>query len=222
MPPHSDTNNNEYGNILESWLGNRGDILCTNMTLEKAQCRPQVPAPSTRRHSAPPKAVSFYPEVEIFEIPSVKDFSRRDVKALYMSRDEMASIHQECWEIVDLMNLGIEYAEERDFSKRGLVDLKDDCVERRRRLREEAYRIVFGVQAFNQSRKITGEPLIDVTDLLAELYHKSALPSQREAYRTARFDSIAAGTAWIHNTQIKIHTHTHTIRTYSICDGWNN
>ena len=67
---------------------------------------------------------------------------------MYMAKEEMAKIHADAWEMVELMNLGIEYAEGDDFSKRGLVDLKDDSIEKRRRMREKAYSVVFGAQAF--------------------------------------------------------------------------
>jgi hypothetical protein len=140
-----------------------------------------------------PRNVTFFPEVEIFEIPNVKDLPWKEINAMYMSKDEMSSIHKECWKIVDLMNLGIEYDEEEGFSKRGLVDLKNESVEQRRRMREQAYNIVFGVQAFQAGRKTVD--CVDAAEVLAELYRNSSAQAQKEAQRTAMLDAIAAGTA---------------------------
>ena len=124
-------------------------------------------------------------------IPSYRDLSDEEYKAVYMSKDEMGKIHEECWRLVDLMNSGIEYEDQAGFSKRGLVDLKQDNVERRRRMRDQAYRIVFGIQKFHADSRRRTE-CMDITEVTANLYHKAAARSQEEAYESAWFDSIAA------------------------------
>lgn len=103
----------------------------------------------------------------------------------------MGRIHEECWKLVDLMNSGIEYEDQEGFSKRGLVDLKDDSVERRRKMRDQAYRIVFGVQKFHSNHRRPTE-CMDVTEITANLYQKAASRAQEEAYEAAWFDAIAA------------------------------
>jgi hypothetical protein len=144
--------------------------------------------------------VKFFPEVEIYTIPNVSDLTRKEFRTMYLSREEMTNIHREAWKMVDLMNLGIEYEDvDNDdyeqqimgFSKRGLVDLKDTAVERRRRMRENAYKVVFGVQAFHTGR----QPIecMDGDAVMSDLYHKAATPAREEAYRVAQMDAAEAG-----------------------------
>jgi hypothetical protein len=135
--------------------------------------------------------VSFTPQNQVYRIPSVRDLSPEEFKALYLSKEEMGKIHEECWKLVDLMNSGIEYEDQEGFSKRGLVDLKDDSVERRRKMRDQAYRIVFGVQKFHSNNRRPTE-CMDVTEITANLYQKAAARAQEEAYEAAWFDAIAA------------------------------
>jgi hypothetical protein len=108
-----------------------------------------------------------------------------------MSKEEMTKIHEECWRLVDLMNNGIEYEDQDGFSKRGLVDLKNENVERRRRMRDQAYRIVFGVQKFHSGGHGRAE-CMDITEVTANLYHKAAAQAQEEAYEAAWYDAVAA------------------------------
>ena len=131
----------------------------------------------------------------IVEIPSIRDMTQLEFSATYMTKEEMGRIHEECWRLVDLMNSGIDYEDGIGFSKRGLVDLKEDSVERRRQMRDQAYRIVFGVQKFhsnNRRLRPTTDCTLDITDITANLYHKAAARSQEEAYEAAWFDAIAA------------------------------
>lgn len=135
--------------------------------------------------------VSFASSDQIFEIPSVKDLSANEFGAVYMSREEMGKIHEECWRLVDLMNNGIEYEDQEGFSKRGLVDLKDKSVERRRKFRDQAYRIVFGVQKLRSGKRPTPD-CMDMTEIMASLYSKAATRAQEDAWEAAWFDAIAA------------------------------
>jgi len=137
------------------------------------------------------RRVSFFRHNQVIEIPSFKDLSPDEFKAVYMSREEMGKIHEECWRLVELMNNGIEYQDQEGFSKRGLVDLKYDNVERRRRIRDQAYRIVFGIQKFHADSRKPVE-CMDVTEVTANLYRKASARAQEEAYEAAWFDSIAA------------------------------
>lgn len=189
MPPHSEICYPNVGNVFESWFENKSDILCSgpNMSLPGVEKIKTTAFAKFRE----PRNVSFFPEVEIFEIPNVRDLPRHQINSMYLSRDEMSSIHKEAWKIVDLMNLGIEYIEEEGFSKRGLVDLKNESVERRKWIREQAYKIVFGVQAFQAGKKTVD--CMDANEVLADLYRKSSAQAQKEAQMTARIDAFAAG-----------------------------
>lgn len=218
MPPHSDQTTgttapaSNYEDMIGSWLGSKKDILsCTNpktsilptdinesfqcnqlqgsvsVTLSKCMHNPETLA----FHKKERKRVSFFLQHQIISIPSIKDLSPEEIRSLYLSKEEMGKIHEECWRLVDLMNSGIEYEDQEGFSKRGLVDLKDDSVERRRRMRDQAYRIVFGVQKFHSSKRRPTE-CMDVTEITANLYQKAAARAQKEAYEAAWFDSIAA------------------------------
>lgn len=217
MPPHSDnahgttTTTTNYEEMLGSWLGSKREILsCTNpnvalLSVENAQrfqCNQLQGsiAPINKCGAYPStlpfrkkerKRVSFMPKNQFIQIPSIRDLSRDEIKALYLSKEEMSKIHEECWKLVDLMNSGIEYEDQEGFSKRGLVDLKDDSVERRRRMRDQAYRIVFGVQKFHSNSRRPTE-CMDVTEITANLYQKAAARAQEEAYEAAWFDAIAA------------------------------
>ena len=213
-PSTSSSTTTNYDQMLGSWFdGKTSNIFCTtpNMallpadsaqrfqchqlqgSLKQIKCTPNVPTMSHGYRKALPvkKRVSFVMQHQIIEIPTIRELSPAEFQALYMSKEEMGKIHEECWRLVDLMNSGIEYDDQPGFSKRGLVDLKDDSVERRRKMRDQAYRIVFGVQKFHNSKQRPVECL-DVTDIIANLYHKAAARSQEEAYEAAWFDAIAA------------------------------
>jgi hypothetical protein len=216
MPPHSEntsgtTTTPNYEEILGSWLGSKSDILsCTNPNVaflpventQRFQCNQFQGSITTINKctiypSSLPfqkkerKRVSFRTQHQVIPIPSVRALSPDEFKALYLSKEEMSKIHEECWKLVDLMNSGIEYEDQEGFSKRGLVDLKDESVERRRKMRDQAYRIVFGVQKFHSSSRRPTECL-DVTDITANLYQKASARAQQEAYEAAWFDAIAA------------------------------
>jgi len=133
--------------------------------------------------------VSFTLHDYVREIPHVNDYSPEEISDIYMSRNEMNEIHGECWRLVDLMNSGVEYEDHDGFSKRGLVDLKEDSVERRRKMRDTAYQIVLGVQQFHANNR-KAPTCIDVTEVTAGLYHKAAAQAREEAYEAAWFDSI--------------------------------
>lgn len=151
-----------------------------------------------RRRMGRRKSVSFFPHDQVIEIPRFSDLSPAEFKSVYMTREEMGLIHDECWRLVDLMNQGVEWEDNPGFSKRGLVDLKDESVERRRRMRDQAYKIVFGVQKYNGGsivkKGVAGGPTacVDVIDVTATLYQKAAARAQEEAYESAWFDAVAA------------------------------
>ncbi|KAG7369033.1 hypothetical protein IV203_031776 [Nitzschia inconspicua] len=220
MPPHSDhtggtTTATNYEDLIGSWLGSKRDMLnCANPNVallplentQRFQCNQlQGSVPSIYKCTAYPssalrlgkkerKRVSFFPQNnQVILIPSFRELTPDEFKALYLSKQEMGKIHEECWKLVDLMNSGIEYEDQEGFSKRGLVDLKDDSVERRRKMRDQAYRIVFGVQKFHSSKRRPTE-CMDVSEITASLYQKAAARAQEEAYEAAWFDAIAART----------------------------
>lgn len=161
----------------------------------------QIPALSSfaKKRMARRKKVTFLPHDQVHEIPNFSELSEEEFRAVYMTREEMGAIHDECWRLVDLMNQGVEWEDTPGFSKRGLVDLKDESVERRRRMRDQAYKIVFGVQKFHGgSIAKTGGGIhrptdcVDVIDVTATLYSKAASRAQDEAYESAWFDALAA------------------------------
>mmetsp|Transcript_57050 Transcript_57050/g.138999 ORF Transcript_57050/g.138999 Transcript_57050/m.138999 type:complete len:286 (+) Transcript_57050:94-951(+) len=153
-----------------------------------------------KKQIARQRKVSFVPQNDqVVTIPRVSDLTPEEFKAVYMTRGEMGAIHEECWRLVDLMNQGVEWEDTPGFSKRGLVDLKDVCVERRRAMRDQAYKIVFGVQKFHGGSIVAKgggirrpTDCVDVIDVTATLYSKAAARAQEEAYESAWFDSIAA------------------------------
>jgi hypothetical protein len=148
------------------------------------QTQPAVVKRECRRN------VSFILHDRVREIPNVKDYSPEEISDLYMSRNEMNDIHEECWGLVDLMNSGIEYEDHDGFSKRGLVDLRDDSVERRRKMRDQAYQIVLGIQQFHADNR-KAPNCMDMTEVTAGLYHKAAAQASEEAYEAAWFDAVA-------------------------------
>lgn len=164
---------------------------------------PRYPGGTKRYHTNPrsPRNVSFETEVEIYEIPSVKEFPKSQLADMYMTKEEMAAIHAEAWEIVELMNLGIEYAEGNSFSKRGLVDLVEDNVERRKRTREHAYKVVFGMQSMhgggrnNNARRSPDNKPSYSPQIMADLYQQVSIHSKNLAHRAALYDAVAAGQA---------------------------
>eukprot|EP00980_Cylindrotheca_fusiformis_P028804 scaffold22648_cov114-Cylindrotheca_fusiformis.AAC.3 len=179
MPPHS-TEVSHATDDLVSW----GSDLCSKMVFEQLSCtQPEVVK----------RRVTICEEVQVFEIPHVSTFSRECIRDCYFSRAEIGSIHQKAWEIVDHMNLGVEYKDEPNFCKRGLVDLKDTSMQRRKRFRTSAYKVVFGVQSVAAGKKRM--ECMDSTEVLADLYRAAAAPSKKEAYMTGIRDAIAAGMA---------------------------
>jgi hypothetical protein len=177
MPPHS--KEVTHADDLVSW----GSDLCSKMVFEQLSCS----QPIVKRN------VTISEEVQVFEISHVSSFSKETIRDCYFSREEIGSIHQQAWEIVDLMNLGIEYKDESNFSKRGLVDLKNISMQRRQRMRKNAYKIVFGVQSISAGKRSI--ECMDPVEVLADLYCKAAAPAKKEAYMNGIRDAIAAGMA---------------------------
>jgi hypothetical protein len=126
----------------------------------------------------------------IREIPSLREYTNEEIRDLYLSRNEMNESHEDCWRLVDLMNSGIEYEDHEGFSKRGLIDLKDDSVVRRRKIRDQTYQIVFGIQQFHASNR-RAPACMDVDEITASLYHKAASQAREEAIEAAWFDAVA-------------------------------
>lgn len=135
------------------------------------------------------RRVNFIMQEEICEIPGLHDYTEDEIGRLYLSRDEMNENHEECWRLVDLMNSGIEYEDHDQFSKRGLIDLKDDSVDRRKKIRDQTYQIVFGVQHFHKSKN--APMCMDVDEITASLYHKAAAQAREEALEAAWYDAVA-------------------------------
>eukprot|EP00531_Pseudo-nitzschia_arenysensis_P011116 CAMPEP_0116145136 /NCGR_PEP_ID=MMETSP0329-20121206/16412_1 /TAXON_ID=697910 /ORGANISM="Pseudo-nitzschia arenysensis, Strain B593" /LENGTH=223 /DNA_ID=CAMNT_0003640681 /DNA_START=25 /DNA_END=696 /DNA_ORIENTATION=+ len=145
---------------------------------------------SSRKKKSRSRRVSFIYQVSVREIPSLRDYSAKELSDLYMSREEMSDSHLEAWRLVDLMNSGIEYEDHDGFSKRGLIDLKDDSVDRRKKIRDQTYQIVFGVQQFHSSNR-RPPACMDVDEITASLYHKAAAQATEEAIEAAWFDAVA-------------------------------
>ena len=196
MPPHASENANHHHHHhrFDFW---KPDLLCSNPRLQKTDLPRNTPlehfrvalaVPQKSSLLARPKVrrnVTFCEEVEVFTIPNKDDLPKED---LFTSREEMTNIHREAWGYVDLMNAGIYYEDQQYFSKRGLDDLTDENIERRKVIRERGYKIIFGVQAFGQHK-------VDVAKVMASLYQKETVQSQLDAYAVGQRDAVAAGIA---------------------------
>jgi hypothetical protein len=137
----------------------------------------------------------------------MRELDKCHLAELYMTREEMAGIHAEAWEHVELMDLGIEYAESDMYSKRGLTDLRGECVERRRRQREQAYKVVFGLQNIHGGTMATTAAASTGTatataatppptrsyspQIMADLYGQVSLAAKSHAHKTAMYDAMA-------------------------------
>ena len=152
-------------------------------------CTPEDQYPSKKKKSRN-RRVSFIMQPSIQEIPSLREYSGEEIRDLYLSRNEMNASHEECWRLVDLMNGGIEYEDHDGFSKRGLIDLKDDSVDRRRRIRDQTYQIVFGVQQFHANNR-RPPACMNMNEIMASLYQKAAAQAREEALEAAWFDAVA-------------------------------
>jgi hypothetical protein len=138
------------------------------------------------------RSVKFLPDPEVFEIPHVNDFTDEEIDQMYYSRDELDAIQDDVWDLVDMLNLGIEHTGKNDFTKRGLVDLKDEHVRRRRRMRRKAYNIVFRLQEY----KAFGDlQCVQASEVMAELCQECTAKSLREARTLGWKDEIAARSA---------------------------
>jgi hypothetical protein len=144
----------------------------------------------TPKKSKKSRRVSFIMQEFVREIPSLREYTAKEIGNLYLSRNEMNASHEECWRLVDLMNSGIEYEDHEGFSKRGLIDLKDDSVDRRKKMRDQTYQIVFGVQQFHKSNG-RAPVCMDVNEITSSLYHKAAAQAREEAIEAAWFDAVA-------------------------------
>ena len=185
MPPHSNTE----GRNLGSWMNS--DMLCSHISLGDGYeyfHGKNDDSPSRNKK----RTVRFFSTVQIVYIPSRNDFTKDELKAFYITKEEMNEIHLAAWRIVEAMNSGVDYEERDDFSKRGLVDLVEDNVQRRRRNRHQAYRTVFGLQEFqsefNQMR------CIESKEVMAQLYHDCTATARRTAYLLAIQDALVAYT----------------------------
>ena len=145
---------------------------------------------SSKKKKGRSRRVSFIYHVAVREIPSLREYSQKEISNIYLSREEMNRSHEECWRLVDLMNSGIEYEDHDQFSKRGLIDLKDDSVDRRKKIRDQTYQIVFGVQQFHSNNR-RPPACMDVGEITASLYRKAAEQATEEAITAAWFDAVA-------------------------------
>eukprot|EP00532_Pseudo-nitzschia_australis_P006677 CAMPEP_0168167196 /NCGR_PEP_ID=MMETSP0139_2-20121125/2424_1 /TAXON_ID=44445 /ORGANISM="Pseudo-nitzschia australis, Strain 10249 10 AB" /LENGTH=233 /DNA_ID=CAMNT_0008084429 /DNA_START=11 /DNA_END=712 /DNA_ORIENTATION=- len=136
------------------------------------------------------RKVTFISEDRVREIPKLSEYTKDELEDIYLSRDEMNRSHEDCWRLVDLMNNGIEYEDHEKFSKRGLIDLKDDSVERRRKIRDQTYQIVLGVQQFHANNK-RAPHCMDIVEVTANLYRKAATQARDDAIEAAWYDAVA-------------------------------
>jgi hypothetical protein len=175
MPPHSN-----YENVLVSLHSISMEMNdFTQKAFSRIECKGR-------------RSVKFLPDPEVFEIPHVNDFTDEEIDQMYYSRDELDEIQDDVWDLVDMLNLGIEHTGKNDFTKRGLVDLKDEHVRRRRRMRRKAYNIVFRLQEY----KAFGDlQCVQASEVMAELCQECTAKSLREARILARKDEIAARSA---------------------------
>jgi hypothetical protein len=198
MAPHSETCH--YISAIDSWahvkpsgffqcgLLNEPPVTTTlqgNIFATPRQVPQYLYPGGTKRTKRPPRNIRFEAEVEIYEIPNVREFPAKQLAEMYMDRDEMSYIHGEAWKMVELMNLGIEYEDTNSFSKRGLADLKEDNVERRRKTKEQTYKVVFGMQSMDGGHYSP--------QIMAELYTQVSSGPKQIALRTAMYDAMAAG-----------------------------
>ena len=184
--------NDDQHTGLPQWATQTTAVGAIMLNSQKKRGKPQKPKYN----------VKFFPEVVIYTIPNVSVLSQEEFSSMYLSRAEMTNIHRDAWKMVDLMNLGIEYEDvnpeddqERQggFSKRGLEDLKTTNVDRRRKMRENAYKVVFGVQAFHNGRQPIDEMGDNGDEILGDLYRRVAAPARADAHRVALADAKAAG-----------------------------
>lgn len=153
-------------------------------------CTPEAQYLTPSKMNKNKRRVTFIMQDFIREIPSLNDYTEDEIGDLYLSRSEMNQSHEECWRLVDLMNSGIEYEDHEGFSKRGLIDLKDDSVDRRKKIRDQTYQIVFGVQQFHANNR-RAPACMDVDEITASLYHKAAAQAREEAIEAAWYDAVA-------------------------------
>lgn len=190
MPSCSQESVRDFRNDYQcnQFQGTVGPSMPTMPTMPSCSQQNQtMPAKKKKNHN---RRVSFDTQDHIREIPTLREYTRKEIGTLYMSRDEMNQSHEECWKLVDLMNSGIEYEDHEQFSKRGLVDLTDGSVERRRKMRDQAYQIVFGVQQFHSNNR-SAPGCMNVGEITAVLYYKAAAQAREEAYEAAWFDAVA-------------------------------
>ena len=161
---------------------------------------PQYPGGMKRFLQKPQRNIVFKEEVDVYEIPNMRELEKSQLADLYMTKEEMAGIHAEAWEHVELMDLGIEYAESNSYSKRGLTDLRGECVERRRRQREQAYKVVFGLQNIHGGTSTAAaatttaaatQPRSYSPQIMADLYGQVSLAAKSHAHKTAMYDAMA-------------------------------
>jgi hypothetical protein len=139
------------------------------------------------------RSVKFLPDPEVFEIPHVNDFTDEEIDQMYYSRDELDEIQDDVWELVDMLNLGMKHdTDKNNFTKRGLVDLKDKHVRRRRRMRRKAYNIVFRFQEYKTFGYLQ---CVQASEVMAELCQECTAKSLREARTLGWKDEIAARSA---------------------------
>jgi hypothetical protein len=173
--------------MLDSLI--RGDMLCTHISLDMDDFTEKA---FSRIEYKGRRSVTFLPDPEVIEIPHVNDFTDEEIDQMYYSRNELEAILDDVWDLVDMLNLGIEYTDKNDFTKRGLVDLKDEHVRRRRRMRRKAYNIVFRSQ---RCEHFGNFQCVQPAEAMAHLYQECTAKSLRQARSLARKDEIAARSA---------------------------
>lgn len=177
MPPQLREVAIEHAN--SSWMVHREDYGCSFNPLLCSKRKVQ-------------RRVTISENLQVKEIPNRQQMARESIRDMYLSRKEISSLHAECWEIVDMLNLGLECSDRHTYSTRGLVELQDSALQRRKEIREKAYRVVFAMQSYIAKKKNLGCNM-DPSAVMADLYSKSAAQAKKDAYMSGIRDAIAAG-----------------------------
>lgn len=120
----------------------------------------------------------------VFQIPHIKDMSKKEIHDCWMTSEDLKAIRQACIGTVREMNKGVEPPEGTFL--RGLDQHSDKYRERKDEINNQIYDAVFRIQEF---QRLSGK---DASEVMAKMCTKYSEPSVIAAHMSAISDIFSA------------------------------
>jgi hypothetical protein len=129
-------------------------------------------------------ALRFAEFDDIFEIPSIDDMSEEGIDGVWMSREELRSIRNDCKVII--ISIRDQTTELNDIDMRGLDQHTIEYTSTRKVIQQQVYDAVFEIQSFQTFQGVS------VPEQIAEMSQKCSSSSVVAAHVTGVSDAVDA------------------------------